>query len=333
MLTACNNFSTATIPASGASYADLLLVRSSFEADHPEIFWLSSSFSMIYSGENLSGIRLSYNGTSSGRSQKAAALNAQIEAALKTLNAGMNKFEIELALHDWVCNKVVYDTATANNPSSPTSPYTYSAYGALVEGRALCEGYSRAFQLLLNQVGIKCTLITGESNGVGHMWNAVNIDNKWYHVDSTWNDSSKQIYHGYFNLTTTDIDYSRQIDPDFESSEIQNQLDAQGQNMPSFNFNFPTCTATDANYFYVYKSVLSGTNDASVLRAAFAAADARGETHCEFVFSDSRIYGSSAVTPLALNKRLQESVNNVVLKSSSTNHASAKHFYVTWVAK
>lgn len=79
----------------------------------------------------------------------------------------------------------------------------HNAYGALVgldmegtmQGEVVCQGYSDAYLLLCQRVGLPCVVITGEGNSSGifsgysnHMWNAIQLDGAWYAVDATWDD-------------------------------------------------------------------------------------------------------------------------------------------------
>lgn len=81
----------------------------------------------------------------------------------------------------------------------------YSAYGALVEGKSVCAGYSRAFCLLMRMSGYKCWIVAGtappDSKGkrTGHSWNAYRINGKLYFTDCTWADGGleqKDRYNG-----------------------------------------------------------------------------------------------------------------------------------------
>ena len=83
-----------------------------------------------------------------------------------------------------------------------------SAFGAIVNGKAICAGYPRAYQLLLNRVGVSCVYISGQgsplvngkrSGRVDHAWNAVSIKYTWLMTDVTWNDSTGNASR-YFNL-------------------------------------------------------------------------------------------------------------------------------------
>ena len=77
-----------------------------------------------------------------------------------------------------------------------------SAYSALVNGRTVCAGYARAFQYLLQQMDIPCYYCTGYA-GEAHAWNIVALDDGYYNVDVTWDDSDGGRYD-YFNKTDTD---------------------------------------------------------------------------------------------------------------------------------
>ena len=65
---------------------------------------------------------------------------------------------------------------------------SHAAAGALIDGTAVCEGYSEAFQLLCYLAGIDCRLISGTAGGQEHAWNKVKLYDNWYNVDVTWDD-------------------------------------------------------------------------------------------------------------------------------------------------
>lgn len=89
-------------------------------------------------------------------------------------------------IHDYLIEKIEYDEKNK-------SVGTYNIYGALVEKSCVCEGYAKAFKYLLEKVGIESILVQGiatNSEGIQekHAWNAVNLNDKWYLVDVTWDD-------------------------------------------------------------------------------------------------------------------------------------------------
>lgn len=98
-----------------------------------------------------------------------------------------NDFEKVFQLHNYLVKNNTYDYRVINSPGFEDVG-TYTAYGALVRGKSVCEGYAMAYKYLLNAVGIECEIITGVANGGGHAWNAVKLDGNWYYVDTTWDD-------------------------------------------------------------------------------------------------------------------------------------------------
>ncbi|MBQ6628914.1 MAG: transglutaminase domain-containing protein [Methanobrevibacter sp.] len=110
------------------------------------------------------------------------------EEAEKKINAyGLSEYEIVNCVNQYLCNNVEYA------PSEPFPPETHTGYNAFAEGIAVCDGYSRAAKILLNDYNIECIIIHGICNGGGaHAWNMVKIADSWYHLDVTWNDVATQ---------------------------------------------------------------------------------------------------------------------------------------------
>jgi len=106
------------------------------------------------------------------------------------------KYAIMRYIHDYLIVKNVY-TLDEN------LRHIRTIYGALVENRCVCEGYSEAFQYIAHQYGINC--IIGRSST--HEWNFVEIDGKWYILDATYDDPTSNgkspPSNSYTNLKTT----------------------------------------------------------------------------------------------------------------------------------
>ena len=109
----------------------------------------------------------------------------------------------EKYVHDALASAVTYDL---------TADMNQSAYSALVNGKSVCAGYARAYQYLLQQLGIPCYYCTGYSGG-DHAWNIVKLDDGYYNVDVTWDDAAA-IRYDYFNKT----------DADFASTHVRQNL-------------------------------------------------------------------------------------------------------------
>ena len=105
--------------------------------------------------------------------------------------------------HDYIVNNSKYDKAKEQGNSSYHSD---SAIGTLFEGYSVCSGYTDTMSIFLNKLDIDNVKINTEH----HTWNAVKINNTWYHIDLTWDDPINSLNrdilsHDYFMLTTNEL--------------------------------------------------------------------------------------------------------------------------------
>lgn len=120
----------------------------------------------------------------------------------KYIKDGMSDYEKEMMIIRYMVENIDYDHDNYMNNSIPASSYT--AYGALVNGLAVCDGYSRAFQTLADSCGLTTRRVTGTAAGVkgweGHAWNKIQLDGDWYNVDVTWEDPVPSNSYGFNHL-------------------------------------------------------------------------------------------------------------------------------------
>lgn len=116
------------------------------------------------------------------------------------LDGKSNYYKIE-TIHDFVCRCTDYkeDYATNTEGASP-----HSAYAALIEGNAVCQGYATLFYRLCLEAGLDARLIAGTVDGDPHGWNIVKLGKFYYYVDTTWDDGDI-ISLGYFLKGTSDF--------------------------------------------------------------------------------------------------------------------------------
>ncbi len=214
---------------------EMSAVFSALHSDYPEYFWLAGGYSGTCQSNDqvVVSVRPEYSMTGSKLSSAKAALNKKVDELTKGLS-GKSDYEKSLILHDRVAKAVDY-VFTDNDQT---------AYGALVEGKAVCAGYSKAYQLLLHKVGIPAWCVMGYSNNPAtnnpesHEWNLVQLDGKWYYTDVTWDDQGDTVYYAYLNVT------SKQINEDHVVTDFKDYL--------------PNANSTAANYFVKNDLVLSG---------------------------------------------------------------------------
>lgn len=117
-----------------------------------------------------------------------SSMNMAAEKAAKNIIA-----QLSPDMDDYEKLKFFHDYLILNCETDKNYAFADTVYGALVEKKALCEGYSKAFSYLCNLAGIENVLVTGETY-VAHMWNMVKLDGNWYHVDVTWDKSDDQLH-------------------------------------------------------------------------------------------------------------------------------------------
>lgn len=153
--------------------------------------------------------------------------------------AGKNDIEKMKYIHDYLVDTIEYDQTFGEKN-------IYNIYGALVSKACVCEGYAKASQYLLNEAGLENIIITGTAtNSDGktenHAWNYVNIDEKWYAIDTTWDDPiivgggklTNTIRYRYFLKGSSTMNKNHFISTKFTSG---------GQ-----DFEFPELSITDYN--------------------------------------------------------------------------------------
>lgn len=149
--------------------------------------------------------------------------NAADRLLRDSIRDGMTDFEKELAIHDALANHVSY-YEYENVETIPSIKHT--AYGALVEGEAVCDGYAKAYKLLLEKAGLDSIIISGTTENTPHAWNIVKLNGEYYHVDVTSDkitlDSEKHVVHTYFNVTDKEISKTHLIEKTHKYPECNN---------------------------------------------------------------------------------------------------------------
>lgn len=215
--------------------------------DNPYVFWISDIFSFAYNGKGTI-IELRSAKSPDECVWACESINNVVKEVNDSIYDMDSDFYKELYIHDFIIGRCDYDNR-ADSLNESWSVFT--VYGALVDRKAVCEGYSKAIKLLLNKNGVSSRLVTGKSENALHMWNMVKIGGSWYHLDATWDESNKNIKYNYFNVTDNIINLDHQI----SYSEFGNK-------------NLPKCDNEEYNYFNVKAHkiyALDSTSDGSII--------------------------------------------------------------------
>lgn len=231
--------------------------------DNPHIFWVDNDYQYV---ENEMSVLFTpnYRNSATEAQKKTSKLNIKINEIITYANKLNTDYEKELYIHDYICKNTVYDESLSQLGGD-------SAYDSLINGKAICEGYSRAVQILLDALDIDNYLVVGDGKSDGktepHMWNIVEIDNLNYHLDATWNDSGddNSIVYFYFNIN------DKMVQKDHFNIEPVNNL----------------CISDSAYYYVVEKSYVKYYNGFSEHSVRTAEDLKNGENRIEFVFENS----------------------------------------------
>ena len=250
--------------------------------DNPDMLCFSDSCNMITFLSSCF-LQLHYDYPKDICNKMSATLNEKVNSIIDDIDIS-DEYSAELAIHDYIVRNCAY-IENAENASN--------AYGCLIDGEAVCSGYSRAAMLLLSKAGIDSVLvggtgITSDGKVISHMWNIVWIENSPYHLDVTWDDpgnANDAVSHIFFNMTTG------QISADHKDMSLT-----------------VDCTATDANYFVREKTIYTGYNS-SVLQEIMENLCKNinnGVNYSEFVFADSDSYNSAVDSIVDNSKRVSD---------------------------
>ncbi|MDD6678385.1 MAG: transglutaminase domain-containing protein [Firmicutes bacterium] len=177
--------------------------------------YMEGGFYYVYNGSSVTDLEFEFAagyGDSNGNPNRSKiqanlkSFDAAVSAACSYAAKGSSDVEKAMLLHDYLARQNNYPDLN-NLPQ-----HTYDAYGCLVEGSAVCNGYAYAYSYLLEKCGI--TSCVTSSEGMNHAWNLVYMNGGWYHVDITWDDplfgehsSSSYTRYNYYSQDEWDMGY------------------------------------------------------------------------------------------------------------------------------
>lgn len=207
--------------------------------DNPEIFYCYSNIYYSYGGilkpvylfprEEIPTLR--------------EAFNAKVDKVIsEIIKPGMTDFQKELVIHNYITKYTSYDEDNFLKDTVPAEDHT--AYGVLMKGTGVCDGYAKVTKLLADKVGLDCSIVSGKvrnKDGVVwnlHAWNLIKLNGKYYQLDVTWDDpipdNPDVEFYNYFNITDKEISANHK----WESSK------------------YPVSDDMDYNYFYMNNAVI-----------------------------------------------------------------------------
>lgn len=138
-------------------------------------------------------------------------INTYIQEFINSnINSNMSNQDKIKVFHDHIINNTVYDVDNTDE--------SYTAYDLLTTGKSICGGYSDIMSIYLNTLGIQNYKITSEN----HIWNLINLDGAWYHLDMTWDDpvasdGKQYLIHNFFLISTNELHTLDTVEHNFDA--------------------------------------------------------------------------------------------------------------------
>lgn len=165
--------------------------------------------------------------------QKEKAVDTKVKELLTSLNlGGKNDYQKTKAIYDYIASNIDY--ADGVNDTD-----LYSAYGALINNEAVCQGYSQLLYRLLSEAGVRNRVVEGTSEGINHAWNLADIDGICYLMDVTWDSTFNGRTTHYFLKGSSDFD-----------SYTSMQTHTTGSGDPDHSAMYPDYTAAAFTSLY-----------------------------------------------------------------------------------
>ena len=252
--------------------------------DHSELFWVHNReevYTTSYKGTDYCRFSPGYTYTE----QEISEILTEMQNAVNEVNA-----EITQNASDYDKVKMIY-TYLIDHTEYEASDDDQNIAGVFWKKKAVCAGYARAVQYLLEQLGIPCIYVEGSArdSDEGHAWNIVKINGQYYYVDATNGDQPSFLEGGAVQLEehkTVIYDYLCPFPQEYE--QVYTASD---------EFPVPECMASDLN-FYVLNQACFDTydeqqiydfcrmrldNGAAVVRFKFASQDAFDSAYRQWI--------------------------------------------------
>ena len=242
--------------------------------DHPEIFYVTGFKYSYYRDSPNIIFTPEYLFEKAKIKEHQKALKARIDKlALKAKNECKTELEKELFIHDFICENITYDKLK--------KPYSHEIIGPLGHGVGVCEGIAISVKALCDALGIWCIIaICGNNPQKGikyrHTWNIVKINNIYYHLDATFDNTVGRNSNHYLELNSGSV---KSVNNKNKKSEANSLIRYDYFNLDDkaiFRDHEPLIASApkcnDANHYYYKEKKLSFTKMDEVLNRATQAA-------------------------------------------------------------
>ncbi len=278
------------------------------QVDHPEIFWFQHGATFFFDSNThiVNKIDFKYCMSKEEASKRKTAVDDALISFMDSINPQMSDFDVALKVYENIIDLVDYDAVgLARQKKAETAADVpddlRSIYGVFVNKKAVCAGYAKATQYLMNLMGIECTYVTSDT----HAWNLIKLEGDYYHLDTTWGDSSNTEQK---HVQSDRIDY----DCFCITTEEVEKLDAH---KATGSLPLPNCTATKCNY-HIRSGLYFDKYDFGTMRDVMMENISSGVLDTSFKCADSTVF-DNVRKELIDNGKMHEIIQYINLKSKT----------------
>lgn len=191
------------------------IIYSNVINNHPELFYVSSNVKYYYLENPFPHASSVYPAYTMSQNEIASAkinFDNELNRIISKTDDTMTDLQKALTVHDYICSLAIYPNIDNNNDKD----IYHSAYGFVKDRKIVCAGYALIYSAVMNKLNIPCRYVI--SDKMSHAWNAICINNKWYNVDLTWDDSTycetdknnmSKFAHNYFLKSQYDFETNK----------------------------------------------------------------------------------------------------------------------------
>lgn len=283
-------------------------VMDAMKRDHPELFWVVG-YTVTNSATGRRGtleMDLLQGIDADDIPEMHRELEKKAESIIAGIPAGSSDYDKMLYIHDYIVKNTAY---SHDKVGSLVCGLWGTAYGCIVQGDAICQGYAEAFTYFMNLLDIECGMVRGTTGDSGHIWNYVNLEGEYYWIDVTWDDPDEQgdsgggVLHSYFLVDDERLLRSREI--------------------AVYEKSVPECSSMEGSYFDRNNAFIQSYSLEAVGEALLAS-PVPGET--EIMFGSRSAY-DNALSDLMENERLWD-LSEYVDISDTVSYSVDEDMYI-----
>lgn len=234
-------------------------VFSYVQNDHPEIFYVEGFTYIKYMvADELK--KISFSGKYTMDEDEINDYKLRVDGYVENFIEELNEKYPEGAT-DYQIIKYVYETIIENTDYELNSPQNQNVLSVMFYNKSVCQGYAKTVQLLLNRLGIECTMISGTGKeGELHAWNLVKADGDYYYVDATWGDAS-------YNITADKEELINSVPPiNYDFLLVTEEEILKKHSFDDMSI-LPECTENKDNYYVKEGLYFTEVDEEQIARA------------------------------------------------------------------